>query len=570
MLVNLHRHCLLRESANRTGVMQSLREGGSIRARQLRANASSIRTGIQIVIVTVIYVVTAKLGLMMDAVAGFATLVWPPTGIALAALIIFGYRLWPGVALGAFLANTLTGASVLVALGIASGNVLEAVAGTCALRSIPGFQRCLERLRDVLALLVLVVTFSTTVSATMGVASLTLGGIVPPSQYGETWLVWWLGDVIGALIVAPLLLVWSVSIKCAKPRTFDLKLIGETCALTLSVVGLSLFVFGEPSVFGAYLFFLPLIWAALRFGQRGVVTTTFAVSIVAVSQTVFGRGPFVQEGLSDSLFALQTFMAVTAATFLILGSALAERQYFFLHEQQARTTAEAAVRSRDAFISVASHELRSPLSGLHLAMELFQRNPTIGDKEHTTQTAAKVSRQLQRMTRLVHNLLDVSRIRAGKLHLDYEQVDLGSIVRDVVARYEQDIQRSGSDVTITADSPIVGVWDPMRIEQIVTNLLSNALKYGSGMPIEIRVEGDDRTGRLIVRDNGIGIAAEDQSRIFEQFERIATSKTGGLGLGLWIVRQIASAVGGSIRVVSELGRGSTFNVELPRSPGYAP
>jgi signal transduction histidine kinase/integral membrane sensor domain MASE1 len=283
-----------------------------------------------------LYVVAARIGLAMDAVAGFATLVWPPSGIALAALLLRGYRLWPGVMIGAGVANLLTGAPILVALGIASGNTLEALLGAYALRRLSGFRTSLDRLRDVLGLIVLAAILSTTVSATIGVSSLYLGGIVSAPQFAHAWQAWWLGDLIGDLLVAPAILVWANASRVRPPPYRAL----EAVALGVSVIAVCLIIFGRPGTMRAdtfqqaYLVFPPLVWAALRFEQRGAASTAFVVSLFAVWGTATGHGPFVRSALQEGLFALQTFMSVTAATFLVLGASIAERR-LAIHDAQA-------------------------------------------------------------------------------------------------------------------------------------------------------------------------------------------------------------------------------------------
>ena len=282
----------------------------------------------ELIILAALYVVAARIGLAMDAVAGFATLVWPPTGIALAALLLRGYRLWPGVVIGAGVANLLTGAPILVALAIATGNTLEAVLGAYALRSLPGFRMSLDRLRDVLALIVLAATLSTMVSATIGVTSLYLGGILSPAQIGQAWRAWWLGDLIGALLVAPAILIW-VNAPRLRPPPYRIL---EGVALGLLVLAATVVVFGRPMTVRAdtfqypYLIFPALIWAALRFEQRGVISAVFVVALFAVWGTATGNGPFVRQNLHESLLALQTFTGVAAATFLVLGATMSERR----------------------------------------------------------------------------------------------------------------------------------------------------------------------------------------------------------------------------------------------------
>jgi PAS domain S-box-containing protein len=234
-----------------------------------------------------------------------------------------------------------------------------------------------------------------------------------------------------------------------------------------------------------------------------------------------------------------------------------------------------AIRARDEFLSVASHELRTPIAALHMQIETILR----AQRKHAEAphgadpTRAKmeiVERQVGRLSRLINELMDVSRITAGRLRLELEDVDLSEIVRDVVGRHAEEAARAGSPVHLRARAPIHGRWDRSRLEQVVTNLLTNAVKFGAGRPIELSVEARGARARLTIKDHGIGIAPEEVERIFQRYEQAHPSRTyGGLGLGLYIVRQIVEAHGGTIRVVSQPGAGSTFTVDLPREPARA-
>jgi signal transduction histidine kinase len=230
--------------------------------------------------------------------------------------------------------------------------------------------------------------------------------------------------------------------------------------------------------------------------------------------------------------------------------------------------AQQAIQLRDDFLSIASHELKTPLTPLRLQLHLLMRraeaNPS-GVPAETVRTASGgMMRQVARLARLVDELLDVSRIAAGRLELHPEEVELTGMVRDLTAQLEPERERTGSTLTVHADHPIVGVWDRGRVEQLLTNLVTNALKYGAGKPIDISVSTVAGQAVLTVRDRGIGIAPEDQARIFERFERaVSVRKYGGIGLGLWIVRRIVDALGGSISVESEANVGSCFTVRLP-------
>jgi PAS domain S-box-containing protein len=312
-------------------------------SRGFRLSAPSLSDVVRMVILCGLYIGAAKLGLSLDAVSGFATAVWPPTGIALAALVLYGYRLWPAIALGAFLVNTSAGAPVLVASGMAVGNTLEAVVGTYLLQRVVGFQPALARLRDVFGLVVLAAGLSTLVSATLGVTSGWLGGVIASASYGPAWRTWWLGDLMGDLVVAPLLWLWRTPPRVHLAR----RQLAEASALLLCIVAVSLFVFGGPwatrTMPYLYLLFPFLIWASFRFGRHGAVTTVGLVSTVAIWGTVRGFGFFASQMLHEGLFELQAFMSSMAVTSLALAAAVAERQRL----EEARTQLAAIVESSD-------------------------------------------------------------------------------------------------------------------------------------------------------------------------------------------------------------------------------
>ena len=229
-----------------------------------------------------------------------------------------------------------------------------------------------------------------------------------------------------------------------------------------------------------------------------------------------------------------------------------------------------AIRARDEFLSVASHELRTPLSALQLQIQMLllppRRSPqAVLSGEQMKPKLEKAFKQIERLTRLIEELLDVSRITAGRLRLELGEIDLAAVVRDVVGRLGEEARRVHSSIEVSAVTAVVGMWDLIRVEQVVTNLLTNAFKFAGGKPIEVTVEERGSIGRLVVVDHGIGIAPEDQERIFHRYEQATSSRrAGGLGLGLYIARQIIEAHGGTIRVESQPGKGSTFTIDLPK------
>ncbi len=227
-------------------------------------------------------------------------------------------------------------------------------------------------------------------------------------------------------------------------------------------------------------------------------------------------------------------------------------------------TAQAAVAARDEFLSIASHELRTPLAALKLALQNLRRMLGGAADAAGRRSLEAGERQTGRLETLVAALLDVSRIQAGRLDLTLEEVDLSALVLETVAQFEDQLALAGCAVSVRAPAPVAGRWDRLRLGQVVVNLLSNAMKYGQGKPIEIEVEGSGGRARLAVRDQGIGLGPEAQRRIFQRFVRAASSRNyGGLGLGLYIARRLAEAHGGTVRVESEPGQGSIFTLELP-------
>jgi PAS domain S-box-containing protein len=299
---------------------------GATRYRRWMARGRLVYWG-TILALAAAYLVAAKFGLTLASEAEQVSVVWPPTGIAVAALLLLSRRAWPGVALGAFLTNATAHEPPWTAFGIAIGNTLEALTAVWLLRRIVHFDNRLARIRDVLALLVAGAVIGTAVSATIGVTSLCLGGVQPWSMYGKLWRIWWLGDAVGALVVAPLVLTWATTWR----RLRHPQRLREAGILLAASAGMSLIIFAGP--FGLlptnhqleYAVFPFIIWAALRFGQWGTATVTGIISAIAIWGTVSGWGPFSKGMAGENLALLQTFMAVVATTGLLLGAALAER-----------------------------------------------------------------------------------------------------------------------------------------------------------------------------------------------------------------------------------------------------
>ncbi len=649
------------------------------------------------------YFITARIGLSLDAVSGFATLVWAPTGIALAAFLVLGYRFWLGIALAAFLVNLVTGAPLFVALGIATGNTLEALLGAYLLKRFVGFHNSLERINDVLGLVVFAAIISTMVSATIGVSSLLLGDVVSPSSYFQTWIAWWMGDMLGALVVAPFLLIWSRRPRAPQPGQFT-----EALILTGLLLGISSFVFrgfgwiGIASFPFTYVIFPVLILIALRFGQRGSVTATFVVVLIAIWGTIEGLGPFAGQRLSQSLLFLQSFMGITAATFMIMSAAISERkksearlqesevrfrnmadtapviiwvaaadgtcvylskqwhtftgqpeklglglgwsnpihpehnktslklftdahkkripfsieyrlkrkdgQYrWVLHSglpkldtdgnfdgyigtiidiedvlysrklekrivqlTQQRTELVALNKAKDEFIAIASHQLRTPATGVKqfvgMLLEGYSGKLTSKQRSLLERAYESNERQLQ----VVSDLLRIASVDADNVLLKREPVDLLSLTQDILRETAPTLAMRQQEVTFMHDKgSFIASLDKDKVRMVLENIIDNASKYTfPGKKIEVKLTKRKNNYALSVMDEGVGIAKKDLNKLFKKFSRVDNPLSitgGGTGLGLYWTKKVVDLHGGSITVTSKLEQGSTFTINFPNT-----
>jgi signal transduction histidine kinase len=530
-------------------------------------------------ILFIAYFVTARLGLSLDAVSGFATVVWPPTGIALVAILILGHRYWPGIFLSAFLVNVAVGAPLFVALGIGVGNTLEALVGAYLLSRLGGFRPALDRTRDVVSLVVLAALFSPIVSATIGVTSLWAGGIIAANAYMETWAAWWVGDALGTLVIAPLLFAWI-----ARPRfVFSLKRLAEAMVLMVALVGVSLFAFhaslwtGDKPFTFVYIIFPLLIWIALRFRQRGSATAIFVVSIVAVWSAVAGSGVLSDGNLGQNLLLLQCFMGITAVTFMTMAAVVSEQAQTRRRQEQLSQKAEvlnkqrsrllALNKAKDEFIAVASHQLRTPATGvkqyIHMLLENYAGKLTKPQRNLLLVANEMNEREIQ----VINDLLRVAQVDAGKVRLSLEKVDLVTLITDVIKSQASMLADRNQTIDFVTTGTFRTYADRPKVRMVIENLVDNASKY-SHTDARLGIELSKANGfvAISIKDSGVGISRVDQAKLFKKFSRIENPQSafvGGSGLGLYWAKRMIQLHGGSISVSSKLGEGSVFKVTIP-------
>jgi signal transduction histidine kinase len=270
--------------------------------------------------------------------------------------------------------------------------------------------------------------------------------------------------------------------------------------------------------------------------------------------------------LKDFVLGVLTFATSKASAYtpddLEVAEEVGRRAALAIDNGRLLREVQGALRARDEFLSIAAHEIRGPLTSIHLAVQTLLGGDV--PKEVETRMLSLLEREDRRLARFVDDLLDLGRIRTGTLALGSEMVNLTDVVKEVVARLSTELERSGSAINLSCDSEVLGRWDRFRIDQLVANLIGNAIKFGLGKPIDISVSSADGHAELVVADQGTGVPAEQRERIFDAFERgVSVQHYGGLGLGLFIVRTIVSRLSGTVRVEGRPGGGSRFVVDLP-------
>jgi signal transduction histidine kinase len=519
-------------------------------------------------VLALVYFVAGKLALKLAFLHASASPVWPPTGIALAALLLLGYRAWPAIFIGAFLVNATTVGSIATSLGIATGNTLEALCGAWLVNHFAGGLHVFDRPQNVFKFAGAAI-LSTIVSPTFGLTSLALGGFADWANYGTIWMTWWLGDFAGALVVAALILLWST----APPRRWTRRDAVEVGVLLFLLFAVTEAVFGgwiSVSARNYPISFIcgPIvIWTAFRFTQRETATGIFLLSAIAIWGTVHGFGPFSMQTENQSLITLQAWTAVLTITAMALSSAMAEHRRAQATLEQQKSAVEAANRTKDNFLAMLTHELRTPLTPVLAALDMLEREP--GSSQDAKSALAMARRNVELEGQLIDDLLDLTRIAKHKLQLKFDSLDAHETIANVaeICRAEADARQLHLQLHLRAGAHYVSA-DTAKFQQIIWNLLKNAIKFTPAHG-DITISSTNPEPQLLaigVRDTGVGIDSEIMELIFnpfEQGERSFQQRYGGLGLGLAISKSLAQAHGGTLTAKSEgRDRGSTFVLSM--------
>ena len=518
--------------------------------------------------IALLYLVVAKLSLRLAFVNASASSIWPATGIALAALLLLGYRVWPAIFAGAFLVNILTAGNFVTSLCLAFGNTLEAVCATWLITRLAGGVRAFDRAQDVFKFAVSAV-FSSLISPTIGVTCLAIAGFADWANYGAIFLTWWLADAIGALVVTPLIILWNQE----RHWTFQPRRDIEVALLLLSLIFIAQLVFGGWLPISAanypisFLCGPVVIWAAFRLSQRETATAIFVLTAIAAWGTLHGAGPFVMRTADQSLLIMNTSTAVLTVTALALAAAMSERRRAEAAIERQRAAIEVANKTKDTFLAMLSHELRTPLTPVLAALDSLETGGI--NSEESKASLAMIRRNVELESQLIDDLLDLTRIAKDKLQLHFVEMDVHEALVNVaeICKPEARARNIQVHLNLRAGAHFI-TGDTAKFQQIIWNLLKNAIKFtNDGGEITINSSNPQpHTLTIAIRDNGIGMEPEIIERIFDPFEQGEQSlqrRFGGLGLGLAISKSLAQAHGGTLIAQSEgRGYGSTFTLTL--------
>ncbi len=563
--------------------------------------------------VAAIYYAAARLGLTWQLPGTNASPVWPPSGIGFAAVLLLGYRVWPGIAVGAFLANLQTLHTTnagFAAIGICAGNTLEQIVGVFVLRQLIGSRNPLERAGDVFCFVV-AAGVGCLLGSINGTANLWWWGIVPSESCRQVWLAWWLGDTAGVLILAPVIfsLFQKSDVEWTRLRVL------EAFALFVSLAAATQFLFGDHRGWLnlelldslAYAVVPGLAWAAFRFSPRETALAAALMSVIAIINTSNGSGPFfrsdpavadaasigsdagsvrhvdAQRLRAESLLMLQIFVIAIAVTSATLSGAVSERNRSEqgLRElnvtleqrvadrtaelQQANAALERSNQELDDFAHIASHDLKEPLRGINTysAFLLEDYSDKLdADGQAKLNTLQKLTR---RMESLIESLLMYSRV--GRTELAVQDTNLNETLADIVETLDIRLRELGVEIRQPHPLPTIRC-DGVRVGEVFRNLITNAMKYNDKPQkwIEIGCEPQPANGTnggamvFHVRDNGIGIREKHLDSVFRIFKRLhgRDEYGGGTGIGLTIVKKIVERHGGRIWLESTFGEGTTF------------
>jgi signal transduction histidine kinase len=546
-----------------------------------------ISKAVRMAVLAGVYLVVGKLGLQLAHVHASVSPVWPATGVALAALLLWGIELWPAIFLGALLVNLTVaqdasmGIRILQALGIACGNTLEAVAGAWLVRRFANGSKAFLRATDVFKYMFLAGSLATAISATVGTLTLMSCGLLDKQVFGDAWLTWWMGDMTGTVLVGTFIMIWA-----ANPTVqFGINRAIEALLLLISLLVVSALNFSNMFQMGdrhyplAFLFFPLLAWAAVRFEARGSVAFVSVICCLAINGTLHGLGTFAVVGPNGSLLMLQMFICVATLSALVLAAAVAERKSAEGEFRKLNLELEKRVQDRtaqlegtnkelEAFCYSVSHDLRAPLRTIRGFSEVLieQYKPQL-DARGQDYLRRTCDAGLQ-MDKLIEDLLKLSRL--ARSDIQRAEIDLSNIAQQIASELTRSEPNRTVEFAITPG--ITANGDERLLRTVIDNLIRNAWKFTKKQPnsrIEFGRQNGD-TNAYFVRDNGVGFDMQYAGKLFGVFQRLHSSaEFAGSGVGLAIVQRVINRHGGKVWADAKVNSGATIYFTLPPDAGFS-
>jgi len=554
---------------------------------------------IKIVLVALLYYLSARLGLFM-AFEGITTPVWPSSGIAFALLLLLGRRTWPGITIGALIANILVfwnthagNASIIISTStlVAAGNTLEAIVGCFLFKKVIDEKNPFTNINSTFKFLFIALTISL-ISSTIGTASQYFNQIINYDALTLNWFTWYVGDLVGVLIFTPLFLAWASKFKFDFSKSKILESLVFVVSLVL-VIYLIQLDYVATTLQRAFPFLVMpfLLWLAFRFNLQTAMTGILIASAIAIIFTINNQGPFVLENSNSSLILLQIFLGVITVTTIIMSATVKERTEAQKTIEKFNENLEARIQERtkelndeiqnrkkaqekikvsnrklkktntelDSFVYSVSHDLRAPIASVKGLINLAKMEP---DQNMIQDYLQMIDKSMDQQEDFIKEILDLS--RNSRLNLEKEEISFKKIINDIFnqLKYDNSTDKVKKKVKISAKHPFIS--DQRRLKVIFNNLISNAIRYSNGKQPEVSIDISvkDAKAKINVKDNGIGIEKEHLDKVFNMFYR-ATEQNTGSGLGLYIVKETVEKLNGSIHLESEPGKGTKVTLEIP-------
>ncbi|WP_375763621.1 MASE1 domain-containing protein [Bradyrhizobium sp. Pha-3] len=528
-----------------------------------------------LIAIGVTYFALAKGGLALASIHPNATPIWPPTGVALAAVLLWGYRTSPAIFMAAAMANATTAGSIATAIAIATGNSLEAVVGAYLINRWSSGCNTFSTPNSVAKFALICFVIATPISASIGLTSLATAGYIERTNFANAWVTWWLGDVTGALVIAPVIVLWASSHYHAFNRDDFLETVGVLAtAAAVGLIAFSPLIEQTPSRNPlGFLAILPMLWAALRRGPRDTATVALVLAGITIWGTLTGGGPFTTADINVSFLLVLMFLISITVPSLLLSADVEvrkkaeeslRRSQIELERKVAERTQELelANAAKSHFLAMASHDLRQPLHALGLFVAQL-RTPL--KSWERAKTIERIDATRKEMDEMFNSLLDISRLDAGIFTPTITEFPIARLLQTIETRFDQATREKGLRLRVRRSDAWVRS-DAMLLERILLNLVSNAVRYTLRGGILVGCRRRSEILRIEVWDSGPGIPEDQKQNIFGEFFQLPgpeRNRYGGLGLGLAIVDRLRVLLNHQIDLASTVGRGSRFAILVP-------